>query len=189
MNERKTKKTPGAKKTTPETPSFSVGDIAFYPGHGIVRIVSCDKHVVGDQEHEMYSLELHRGGKVMLPTSRIRELGVRNIISAAEAKRIVEEYKTGPKLEPISDWRTRANEHKEWLASGTTEGYTRVLFELLGTKKERKALYQRHPLAHRGPRLLSLRACPRARIHGRGTSTVAGPRCRNHRLKDEASYG
>ena len=67
--------------------TFKVGDKAVYPGHGVAEVVAIDRKTIsGQQEQTFYILRiLDNGMKIMIPTSNVKTVGMREIISSDEA--------------------------------------------------------------------------------------------------------
>ena len=92
----------------------------------------------GDFKEEFYVLELSRGGNSLVPTKTIDNIGLRPLISAAKAKKLLKSLKAEPELENIEGWKERAAAYTEGLKTGSPERYTAVLHELLYRAKSDK---------------------------------------------------
>lgn len=73
--------------------AYDIGDRVLYPMHGAGEIVAIeDKEVLGEK-HSYYVLKLPSGDmKVMLPTMKLDEIGVRDIINSDDAKKVINSF-------------------------------------------------------------------------------------------------
>ena len=67
---------------------FNVGDKIVYPMHGAGTIISIEeKNILGETE-SYYTLEMPGSVKVMVPTSKAEDIGVRSIIDKDSASNV-----------------------------------------------------------------------------------------------------
>ena len=68
---------------------FQVGDLAVYPAHGVGRIESIESKVVAGETHDFYIMKvLENDMVIMIPTSNVESVGLREIISKNEVPEI-----------------------------------------------------------------------------------------------------
>lgn len=112
--------------------SFSEGDVLFYPAHGVVTLKGKETHTFGEQSQDFVILEMRRGGRTMLPESGIDQVGLRSLLSARKAKRLIKSMKEVPgEIDKSESWKERAARLGELLKEGIPEDYIAVLQELL----------------------------------------------------------
>ena len=69
--------------------SFSVGDKAVYPAHGVAEVVGVETREIGGNKLTFYILRiLETGMKVMIPTRNVGAVGLREIMSAQDVKEV-----------------------------------------------------------------------------------------------------
>ena len=67
---------------------FSVGDEVVYPMHGAGVIESIEERAVLDEKQSYYIIKMPGEVKVMVPTAKAEQIGVRNIIGKEEAEKL-----------------------------------------------------------------------------------------------------
>ncbi len=115
---------------------FNVGDKIVYPMHGAGTIVSIDeKNILGETE-SYYTLEMPGAVKVMVPTSKAEDIGVRSIIdkeSAGKVFKILENDST----EMSMNWNKRYRDNMEKMKSGDIYEVADVVRNLSFKQKEK----------------------------------------------------
>ena len=118
---------------------FNVGDKIVYPMHGAGTIVSIDeKNILGETE-SYYTLEMPGAVKVMVPTSKAEDIGVRSIIdkeSAGKVFKILENDST----EMSMNWNKRYRDNMEKMKSGDIYEVADVVRNLSFKQKEKGTL-------------------------------------------------
>jgi len=113
---------------TPE--KLTVGDHVFHPDHGVAKVAAIEGRVVGEQQMEFYVLELAAGGRLLQPTDKLPDSGIRSLVTAAQARTLLAEVTTEPKLDE-DNLRDRTDRYGEALRTGNAEAYAQVLRQLL----------------------------------------------------------
>ena len=106
---------------------FQVGDKIVHPMHGAGLVDSIVSKKVNGVERDYYILKLPAGGMlVMIPTESCAEIGVRAIVSAEEADRMIASI---PEIEVdmIPNWNRRYRENMLRLKSGDLTEVARVV--------------------------------------------------------------
>lgn len=128
---------------------FKVGDKAVYPGHGLGKITSIETREISGQRQKFYSiLIINSEMKVMVPENRMKKVGIRQVITRQEAKRVLQVLKDGsrqvPLVEPGRNWSKRHQEYLKIIKTGNIYNTARILRELLNTdKKKGLSFYER----------------------------------------------
>ena len=68
---------------------FNVGDKVVYPMHGAGVIESIEEKAILDEKQSYYIIKMPGEVKVMVPTAKAEEIGVRNIIDKASAEKFI----------------------------------------------------------------------------------------------------
>ena len=96
---------------------FNVGDKVVYPLHGAGVIESIEEKAILDERQSYYIIKMPGEVKVMVPTSKAEDIGVRNIIdsdSALKVIKILEEEST----EMSMNWNKRYRDNMEKMKTG-----------------------------------------------------------------------
>ena len=96
---------------------FNVGDYIVYPMHGAGTVDAIEEKNILGEKQSYYIIKMPGEVKVMVPTSKAEEVGVRGIIDKNSAQRvfkILEEDET----EMSQNWNKRYRDNKEKMKSG-----------------------------------------------------------------------
>ncbi|HCJ09893.1 MAG TPA: CarD family transcriptional regulator [Clostridiales bacterium] len=97
---------------------FKVGDKVVYPMHGAGIIEAIEEREILGKKKMYYIMRLPLGDmKVMIPTDNVEEIGLREIISRDEVKKVLEVLKT-PKTKMSSNWNRRYRANMQKIKSG-----------------------------------------------------------------------
>lgn len=127
---------------------FQVGDKIVHPMHGAGVIDSIVTKKVDGVVREYYNMKLPVGGmQVMIPVQTSQEIGVRPILSAEEAERVIAAI-PDVEIDMTSNWNQRHRENMLRLKSGDLIEVVRVVKGLVRrdsarglSTSERKMLY------------------------------------------------
>lgn len=118
---------------------FKIGDKVVYPMHGAGTIESIEeKEMMGKQE-DYYIIKMPVGGmKLMVPTSKVDNIGIREISNKTEAEKVFSILEK-PKDPYIYDanWNKRYNINAEKIKSGNILEVAEVVRELSHRHMER----------------------------------------------------
>lgn len=110
---------------------YGIGDKIVYPLHGAGIIESIEERVIMGKKQEYYIMRISACNMtVMIPKNTCTEIGVRDIMSKDEAKRVLECFKSEP-VNIDDNWNRRQRENLVRLKSGDTYQVLGVLKELL----------------------------------------------------------
>lgn len=111
--------------------TFKVGDKAVYPGHGVAEVINIKKMELSGQELSVYELEiLDNGMKVYIPTSNVKAVGMREIISEKEADDVFAILRKKEKVVESTTWNRRYREYMEKIKTGSVFEVAKVLRDL-----------------------------------------------------------
>lgn len=93
---------------------FDVGDKVVYPMHGAGTIVAIEEKEVLAEKKKYYILQMPVGNmKVMIPFDKIKEIGLRSVVSPFKAKEVISLLQAqGTKMNKNWNRRYRANLEK-----------------------------------------------------------------------------
>ncbi len=116
---------------------FKIGDKAVYPAHGVGEVTSIEKRKVGAKDVDFYVLRiLENGMKVLIPTTNIKNVGLRGVITRKEADRVIGILKNKKTLAPPDHqtWNRRYREYMEKIKTGSVFEVAEVLRDLYSLK-------------------------------------------------------
>jgi CarD family transcriptional regulator len=111
--------------------TFKVGDKAVYPGHGVAEVVGIEKKEISGHEGTFYILEvLDNHMKLMIPTSNVKSVGMREVISEEDADQVFKILKKKEKVVESTTWNRRYREYMEKIKTGSVFEVAKVLRDL-----------------------------------------------------------
>ena len=117
--------------------TFRVGDRIAHPMHGAGVIDSVVKRKINGTERDYYVLKLPAGDMlVMIPVDTSAEIGVRPIVDADEAEKILGSI-PGLEIEMTQNWNKRYRENMLKIKSGNLLEVAAVVKGLMQRDKER----------------------------------------------------
>ena len=97
---------------------FNVGDKIVYPMHGAGTIDSIEeKNILGENQF-YYVIRMPGEVKVMVPTDRAEQIGVRNVIGKEEAEKVIS-ILGEDETEMSQNWNKRYRDNMEKMKSGS----------------------------------------------------------------------
>ena len=115
---------------------FNVGDKIVYPMHGAGTIDAIEEKDILGETQAYYIIKMPGEVKVMVPTARAEEIGVRNIINkenAGKVFQILEENET----EMSNNWNKRYRDNMDKMKSGDIYEVADVVRNLAFKQKEK----------------------------------------------------
>ena len=115
---------------------FNVGDKIVYPMHGAGKIDAIEEKNILGEKQSYYIIKMPGEVKVMVPTSRAEEIGVRSIIdkeTAVKVFNILEKDST----EMSMNWNKRYRDNMEKMKSGDAYQIADVVRNLSFKQKEK----------------------------------------------------
>ncbi len=115
---------------------FNVGDYIVYPMHGAGTVDAIEEKNILGQKQSYYIIKMPGEVKVMIPTAKAEEVGVRSIIDKSSAERvfkILEEDET----EMSQNWNKRYRDNMDKMKSGDIYEVADVVRNLTFKQKEK----------------------------------------------------
>ena len=111
---------------------FQIGDLAVYPAHGVGEIQAIESRVVNGEKHDFYIMKvLENGMVIMIPTSNVESVGLRNIIDKKEIPKVYEVMKTRKDGLPDNQtWNRRYREYMDKIKTGSLYDVAEVFRDL-----------------------------------------------------------
>lgn len=115
---------------------FHVGDKIVYPMHGAGTIDAIEEKDILGEKQAYYILKMPGGVKVMVPTAKAEEIGVRGIIDKKEAEKVFKVLETD-ETEMSMNWNKRYRDNMEKMKSGDIYEVADVVRNLSFKQKEK----------------------------------------------------
>lgn len=119
--------------------TFNVGDNAVYPGHGVGRVTAIEtKEILGNKQTFYSLMILETGMKIMIPRDNVMSVGLRPIISKAEADTVLCILKEKDVKIDNQTWNRRYREYMEKIKTGSVFEIAEVLRDLFLLKADKE---------------------------------------------------
>ena len=115
---------------------FNVGDKIVYPMHGAGTIDSIEEKDILGEKQSYYILRMPGGVKVMIPTAKAEEVGVRNIIDKSSADRVISVLEQN-ETDMDKNWNKRYRDNMDKMKSGDIYEVADVVRNLSFKQKEK----------------------------------------------------
>ena len=115
---------------------FNVGDKIVYPMHGAGTIDAIEEKDILGEKQEYYIIKMPGEVKVMVPTQKAEQIGVRNIIDKTEASKVLEILEEN-ETEMSSNWNKRYRDNMDKMKSGSVYEIADVVRNLSFKQKEK----------------------------------------------------
>ena len=115
---------------------FNVGDKVVYPMHGAGVIQNIEEKNILGEKTSYYIIKMPGEVKVMVPTVKAEEIGVRNIIDCETANKVFQVLETNS-TEMALNWNKRYRDNMEKMKSGDIYEVADVVRNLSFKQKER----------------------------------------------------
>ena len=115
---------------------FNVGDKIVYPMHGAGTIDAIEEKNILGENQAYYIIKMPGEVKVMVPTSKAEEIGVRNVIGKEEAEKVIS-ILGEDETEMSQNWNKRYRDNMEKMKSGSVYEVADVVRNLSFKQKEK----------------------------------------------------
>lgn len=133
---------------------FSIGDYIAHPLHGAGVIENIVTRRISGQQRDYYVLKLPVGDMVvMVPVAGCENIGVRSIISKAEAERVMDAFKSID-IAMTSNWNKRYRENMDRIKSGDLLSVAAVVKGLMSRDNERGLSTGERKMLHSAKQIL-----------------------------------
>lgn len=119
---------------------FHVGDNAVYPAHGVGVIEAIERKVISGDTHMFYVMRiLHNGMMIMIPKTNVDSVGLRQVITREDVKKIynILKEKDVPR-DNHQTWNRRYRNYTEKIKTGSVFEIAEVLRALFQLKKTKE---------------------------------------------------
>ena len=115
---------------------FKVGDKIVYPMHGAGVIETIEERSILDEKQSYYIIKMPGEVKVMVPTAKAEEIGVRNIIDKETAGKVINVLEQDS-TEMSMKWNKRYRDNVEKMKSGDIFEVADIVRNLSFKQKEK----------------------------------------------------
>lgn len=115
---------------------FNVGDKIVYPMHGAGTVEAIEEKEILGEKQAYYIIKMPGEVKVMVPTSKAEDIGVRNIINKENASNIFKVL-TADSTEMSANWNKRYRDNMDKMKSGDAYEIADVVRNLSFKQKEK----------------------------------------------------
>lgn len=117
---------------------FKVGDNAVYPSHGVGVVRGVQEKDVGGRKKYFYILQLlENGSTILIPTDKVKDVGLRAIIAKKDVPKIYGILKTKQVILDNQTWNRRYREYMEKIKTGSIYEIAEVLRDLYRLKHDK----------------------------------------------------
>ena len=115
---------------------FNIGDKVVYPMHGAGTIESIENKSILGEEQAYYIIKMPGEVKVMVPTAKAEEIGVRDVIDESAASNVFKVLKT-ESTEMAMNWNKRYRDNMDKMKSGDAYEIADVVRNLSFKQKDK----------------------------------------------------
>jgi CarD family transcriptional regulator len=137
------------------TPLFKVGDKAVHPAHGVGEVIAIEQREIAGTSTTFYILRiLDNGMKVMVPKAAASQVGLRAIMSDAEANGILSTMRAREVAVDVQPWSRRFRVYTEMIKSGSATEIAKVLRDMNRLKFDKELSFGERRLLDQARSLL-----------------------------------
>ena len=115
---------------------FNVGDKIVYPMHGAGTIDAIEQKDILGEKQEYYIIKMPGEVKVMVPTAKASDIGVRSVINKEEAGKVLQILEAN-ETEMSNNWNKRYKENMDKMKTGDIYEIADVVRNLSYKQKEK----------------------------------------------------
>jgi len=126
------------KQGTSTKKEFSKGDVAVYPAHGVGYIESIESKEINGDTLNFYMMKIVENGMViMIPTSNVESVGLRELIPETEVPEVYKVMKEKAHGSDNQTWNRRYREYMDKIKTGSIYDVAEVFRDLFQLKLEK----------------------------------------------------
>ena len=135
--------------------TLAVGDKAVHPSHGLAEVTAIEHREIGSMKGEFYILRIiDNGMRVMVPRASSSAAGIRPVMSAKEASRVLETMKAREVAVDLQPWSRRFRAYTEMIKSGSPHEVAKVLRDMYRLKFDKDLSFGERRLLDQAKSLL-----------------------------------
>jgi len=134
---------------------FSKGDVAVYPAHGVGYIESIESKEINGDTLNFYMMKIVENGMViMIPTSNVESVGLREVIPETEVPEVYKVMKEKAQGSDNQTWNRRYREYMDKIKTGSIYDVAEVFRDLFQLKLEKDLSFGERKLLDTAQNLL-----------------------------------
>jgi len=134
---------------------FSKGDLAVYPAHGVGYIESIESKEINGDTMNFYMMKIVENGMViMIPTSNVESVGLREVIHVAEVPKVYKVMQEKAQGADNQTWNRRYREYMDKIKTGSIYDVAEVFRDLFQLKLEKDLSFGERKLLDTAQNLL-----------------------------------
>lgn len=135
---------------------FKVGDMAVYPAHGVGQVTSIESREISGSKQTFYVLQiLDNGMKIMVPTSNVNAVGLREIISEEEVQAVYDILQERDVIIDNQTWNRRYREYMDKIKTGSVYEIAEVFRDLSLLRDEKELSFGERKMLDTAKNLLT----------------------------------
>lgn len=148
-------KTEAKAENTTIKKSFSKGDLAVYPAHGVGYIESIESKEINGDTMNFYMMKIVENGMViMIPTSNVESVGLREVIPEKEVANVYKVMQAKAQSSDNQTWNRRYREYMDKIKTGSIYDVAEVFRDLFQLKLEKDLSFGERKLLDTAQNLL-----------------------------------
>lgn len=134
---------------------FAKGDLAVYPAHGVGCIEAIESKEINGDTMNFYMMKIVENGMViMIPTSNVESVGLREVIPEAEVPEVYKVMKEKANGSDNQTWNRRYREYMDKIKTGSIYDVAEVFRDLFQLKLEKDLSFGERKLLDTAQNLL-----------------------------------
>lgn len=143
------------KQGTSTKKEFLKGDVAVYPAHGVGYIESIESKEINGDTLNFYMMKIVENGMViMIPTSNVESVGLRELIPETEVPEVYKVMKEKAHGSDNQTWNRRYREYMDKIKTGSIYDVAEVFRDLFQLKLEKDLSFGERKLLDTAQNLL-----------------------------------
>jgi CarD family transcriptional regulator len=139
----------------PKDLKLEVGDKAVHPAHGLGEITAIEHREIGGAKGEFYIMRiLDNNMRVMVPRTSAQAAGLRPVMSAKEADKVLETMRAREVAVDLQPWSRRFRAYTEMIKSGSPYEVAKVLRDMYRLKFDKELSFGERRLLDQAKSLL-----------------------------------
>jgi CarD family transcriptional regulator len=139
----------------PKNLKLEVGDKAVHPAHGLGEITAIEHREIGGARGEFYIMRiLDNNMRVMVPRTSAQAAGLRPVMSAKEADKVLETMRAREVAVDLQPWSRRFRAYTEMIKSGSPYEVAKVLRDMYRLKFDKELSFGERRLLDQAKSLL-----------------------------------
>lgn len=139
----------------PKNLHLTVGDKAVHPAHGLGEVIAIEQREIGGTKGEFFILRiLDNGMRVMVPRTAAQAAGLRPVMSAKEAEKVLDTMRAREVAVDLQPWSRRFRAYTEMIKSGSPHEVAKVLRDMYRLKFDKDLSFGERRLLDQAKSLL-----------------------------------